>query len=201
MRDVDYKLSRAIAHKRSVLERVIERADCNTLGSSKVLDMVELAKSPIGGDTGLVGESTKDRIQINQRLSGALDRIIRRADLDPLGGAKVADMRRYAVEGLGRETIVAVAVQYEADMSSPKSQEVSIYPEMITVTAPPPYRHYHVLHPLGDRGVTVLNTNQGFITSRGRYVGREEAFKIAKTANQFIGDPIQQGKLFSEDLW
>jgi hypothetical protein len=42
---------------------------------------------------------------------------------------------------------------------------------------------------------------QGFITSDGEYVGREDALKIAKEAGQTILDVGPKGELYSEQLW
>ena len=42
---------------------------------------------------------------------------------------------------------------------------------------------------------------QGFITSDGFFVGREEAFQIAQEANQGNLHPENEAKLYSEDLW
>lgn len=45
---------------------------------------------------------------------------------------------------------------------------------------------------------------QGFMTSTGRYVGREEAFKIAKANHQIVHklfDGVEEGNLNSEDLF
>lgn len=46
--------------------------------------------------------------------------------------------------------------------------------------------------------------DQGFITSHDRYVGRAEAFKIAKSMNQIhhkMFDDVDEGSLNSEDLY
>jgi hypothetical protein len=44
--------------------------------------------------------------------------------------------------------------------------------------------------------------NQGFITSQGRYVDRDEAFTIAQAAGQLDGRHIHTpGSLWSEDLY
>lgn len=42
---------------------------------------------------------------------------------------------------------------------------------------------------------------QGFITSTGRFVNREEAYLIAKKANQLLNDFEGKSKLFSEDIY
>lgn len=68
---------------------------------------------------------------------------------------------------------------------------------------PPPARHHNVLHTFGS-GVKLHD--QGFLTSEGRYVDREEALKIATAAGQLNALRDQPGayrgkELFSEDLW
>ena len=42
---------------------------------------------------------------------------------------------------------------------------------------------------------------QGFITSKGRFVSREEAYLIAKNQNQLLNDFEGKAKLFSEDIY
>lgn len=42
---------------------------------------------------------------------------------------------------------------------------------------------------------------QGFITSEGRFVNREEAYLIAKKADQLLNDFEGKSKLFSEDIY
>lgn len=50
-------------------------------------------------------------------------------------------------------------------------------------------------------GKTCLDTTkQGFYTSWGRFVSREEALQIAKSAGQ-VSETISETKLFSEDLY
>lgn len=80
------------------------------------------------------------------------------------------------------------------------------YPEFLTVSAPPPFRHHHLMHPLYDLTDKKARTgpdNQGFLTNRGRFVGREEALQIALASGQpLIDHPSRHAtQLFSEDLW
>lgn len=42
---------------------------------------------------------------------------------------------------------------------------------------------------------------QGFVLSDYRFVGRVEAFEIAKAANQILPGEGKHGQLYSEDLW
>lgn len=51
----------------------------------------------------------------------------------------------------------------------------------------------------------VKNVTDGFMTSKGRFVGREDAWNIALYAGQIEhrcgGDTLNGGHLFSENLW
>jgi hypothetical protein len=73
-----------------------------------------------------------------------------------------------------------------------------------TQCMPPPNRHHNIMHLyFRETGRCVAPDEQGFITSTGRFVGREEAAKIARAAGQ-IGEAKKthpQDELFSEDLW
>jgi hypothetical protein len=95
---------------------------------------------------------------------------------------------------MSRETIVAAAIMVDD----------------VVAFVPQPGRHHHVMHSLWHQGVKTPAgpDKQGFVTSAGRFVGREEARKIAEEAKQLIprsgsGVPyvIQHPELFSEDVW
>lgn len=75
-----------------------------------------------------------------------------------------------------------------------------LYPNHLTVTAPPPARHHTLLHVVGHG---VAFEDQGFLTSTGRFVGREEGLQIAVASGQpMIDHPSRHSTwLFSEDLW
>ena len=45
------------------------------------------------------------------------------------------------------------------------------------------------------------NCTQGFITNKGRFVNREEAYSIAKKADQLLNDFEGKSKLFSENIY
>lgn len=67
-----------------------------------------------------------------------------------------------------------------------------------------PGRHHDCVKAMADAGLpTPIIGEQGFITSYGRFVGRELAHYIAKSAEQpFIERNGYRGdKLFSEDSW
>jgi hypothetical protein len=93
------------------------------------------------------------------------------------------------------ETIVAAAMLfYNAhDPGDPRAVA-------ITITAPPPARHHNLFVAYDHLGSP---DEQGFITSTGRFVGREEGLKIALTSGQpMIDHPSRSDHwLFSEDLW
>ncbi|CAN7302977.1 hypothetical protein LJR164_001579 [Phenylobacterium sp. LjRoot164] len=89
------------------------------------------------------------------------------------------------------ETIVAAAHLYDLGGSSdPRALPV-------IVSAPPPARHHNLFALAGSPD------ESGFLTSAGRFVGREEALLIARASGQpMIEHPARHERLlFSEDLW
>ena len=68
-----------------------------------------------------------------------------------------------------------------------------------------PGRHHDVVaHFLRERPMhNTIPTNhvQGFVTSTGRFVGREEACVIASIAGQITEKTQPADQLFSEDVW
>jgi len=67
---------------------------------------------------------------------------------------------------------------------------------------PKPKRHHHCIELAAKQlGKSVSNGTQGFMTSTGRYVLREEALIIAKAANQLLPRHQHPRELFSESLW
>jgi hypothetical protein len=66
-----------------------------------------------------------------------------------------------------------------------------------------PGRHHHVMalcFELNGKQTAEVK-KQGFITSYGRYVDREEALDLAKLNGQFSQEDIHKAKLYSEDVW
>lgn len=69
------------------------------------------------------------------------------------------------------------------------------------------YRHAHIINQLnqltGLRSVQseVGEYEQGFLTSRGRFVNREEGYTIAKEQNQIVNPQYGEKFLFSEHLY
>ena len=71
-----------------------------------------------------------------------------------------------------------------------------------TWSLPRPARHGDVMHVVFDEtgGLSTAQFEQGFLTTTGRFVNRQEAFVIAQEAGQLLEDDT--GKtLFSEDVW
>lgn len=103
------------------------------------------------------------------------------------------------------ETIVAAAVRIPVaeEYLQQTYRGRRMYPEKLIVTAPPPARHGTLMHPLPEGYQNCKFEDQGFITSTGRYVEREEALQIALASGQpMIDHPSRNPKyLFSEDLW
>lgn len=63
-------------------------------------------------------------------------------------------------------------------------------------------RHHNCLNAMAHTVDREVVKHQGFLTTRGRYVGREEALKIAIEAGQVVaGKTHTPDELFSEDLY
>lgn len=97
------------------------------------------------------------------------------------------------------ETIVAAAIRIEI----PQRYRDLGYPNFLSVSALPPARHHSLLHPVFTPiGHGVGPEDQGFLTSTGRYVGREEALEITLASGQPTRRTLTDAvRLFSEDLW
>lgn len=74
-----------------------------------------------------------------------------------------------------------------------------------TWSLPRPHRHHHILWAIDKAGLCAMTPGpdaQGFLTSDGRFVGREEAANIAVAAGQITRDQmVSKRDIFSEDLW
>ena len=103
------------------------------------------------------------------------------------------------------ETIVAAAIRFRLPKFFRHQvwQGEPVYPEHMTITAPPPARHGTLMHPTACTLGVTKGDDQGFLTSTGRYVGREEGLQIALDSGQrMIDHPSRHATLlFSEDLW
>ena len=103
------------------------------------------------------------------------------------------------------ETIVAAAVRIPVEERFRVKMWLGerSYPDFLTITAPPPARHHTLLHTMPPEMREPRGVDQGFITSTGRYVDREEALRIAIASGQpMIDHPSRHDRLlFSEDLW
>jgi hypothetical protein len=94
----------------------------------------------------------------------------------------------YRVQLMSTERIVAVAVKHSTG---------------VVLSLPPPNRHHHVLRIMSALDIYKIDEGrheQGFLTSRGRFVDRAEALEIAEAAGQVI-KKTPGGGLFSEDVW
>lgn len=128
-------------------------------------------------------------------------------------------MRRWAREGRERTGKPAPRVRPEAE----RIVRAAITIDDGVWSVPAPMRHHHVIWLMRfgstdqpsdtrdsgnnesqmDRSLRrVGGKAQGFLTSTGRFVSREEAWGIALAAGQIVrrvgGD---EGRLFSENLW
>lgn len=86
-----------------------------------------------------------------------------------------------------RERIVAAAVKVGA----------------VVVSAAAPARHGHLIQTIHNlnRKHHIPPSDQGFLTSTGRFVNRKEARMIADIEGQIIRDVHGLPELFSEDVW
>lgn len=77
------------------------------------------------------------------------------------------------------------------------------HPDGVVYATERPGRHHHCIELMGDcaRAGGANCSDQGFVTTHGRYVGREEALSIATQAGQLITKTPPPSQLFSEDLW
>lgn len=94
----------------------------------------------------------------------------------------------YLAERFKTEEIACVAVKY---------------PDIGVLALPAPARHHHVMWTrlLIDGERTAGDADQGFLTTKGRFVGREEGLKIATQHKQIVQKHGNEGLLFSEDMW
>jgi len=69
---------------------------------------------------------------------------------------------------------------------------------------PKPYRHHNVIRFMWEfcHIRPVVGEMQGFYDDKGRFLTREEAYKLAKMNGQLVSK-TEHGlhKLFSEDIW
>jgi hypothetical protein len=70
----------------------------------------------------------------------------------------------------------------------------------VVYSAPRPGRHHDVMREMRERDVDA-SIRQGFMTSLGRFVDREEALGIATRAGQIASKTNPAWMLFSEDMW
>lgn len=108
---------------------------------------------------------------------------------------------------LGGGVVAYMIVAFAAYMTVRRAQkeritQVAIRYEGAVYSLPSPNRHHHILLRLAQRNLDrwPISGQQGFVTSTGRFVNRNEAFMIAEKAGQLIRRH-KEGELFSEDLW
>lgn len=71
-----------------------------------------------------------------------------------------------------------------------------------TYGVPQPGRHHDVFRAMKAHGLpTPIGGEQGFVTSKGRFVNRREGLQIAIANSQIIAKTDPEDQLFSEDMW
>lgn len=86
---------------------------------------------------------------------------------------------------MDRPTIVAVDMEWRG----------------FVVTLPAPAQHSDMIHAVAQsipESEWPVSGNQGFLTSEGRFVGRNDAMELARAAGQVQSTA---DALYSEDLW
>lgn len=77
--------------------------------------------------------------------------------------------------------------------------------QSIIVAAPRPARHHNLWAYLEEYGVTIqarATVVQGFLSAKGYWLTRQQAFKMAREMNQIVNPTVfQPGQLYSENLW
>lgn len=99
------------------------------------------------------------------------------------------------------ERIVAAAIRrLEANRASVGDADQTAW---MTYSMPAPARHHHILYsmPAQNSREIIGPSQQGFLTSTGRWVSRKEAMGIAVAAGQVPPSKVTAPDLFSEDLW
>lgn len=73
----------------------------------------------------------------------------------------------------------------------------------VCYTLPRPARHHDITRMMVEKHALPIEAqrHQGFVTNTGRYVGREQACRIATNAGQIKQKTNPKNKLFSEDVW
>jgi hypothetical protein len=81
-------------------------------------------------------------------------------------------------------------------------ERAAIRHDMSFYSVPRPKRHAEVVRLMaaGGYGPEKMH-DQGFLTSRSRFVDRKEALQIALAAGQITAPKFQPNQLFSEDVW
>jgi hypothetical protein len=68
---------------------------------------------------------------------------------------------------------------------------------------PRPNRHHHIIRLIADEipGAHITQEWQGFLDDTGKFLGRQEAVKVARRCGQILVKTSPSYMLFSEDIW
>lgn len=93
----------------------------------------------------------------------------------------------------------------EAKKAEPQERIIAAAINMgAVISLPPPARHPTIIQTMDLQmnmdGTLAMPFTQGFLTDRGRFVNRVEAYYLAYRAGQIKGDKPTP-TLYSEDLW
>ena len=92
-------------------------------------------------------------------------------------------------EALPHEEIACAAIKYD---------------DIGVLFLPAPARHHHIMWTrlfIDGESSHPPKANQGFLTTKGRFVDRVEGLKIATARGQIEHKHGNEGELYSEDMW
>jgi len=88
------------------------------------------------------------------------------------------------------------------DRSIERIERAAVLHDDVVYSVPRPGRHHDVCQSMWRIGLPPeAQRVQGFVTSLGRFVDREEGVAIAREAGQIVGKTGPDRLLFSEDMW
>lgn len=100
---------------------------------------------------------------------------------------------------LSRSTVAQIAAP---QIGIERVERAAILHDDHVYSIPRPGRHHNICHAMHELGMPIeAQRVQGFTTSRGRFVDREEGVVIARAAGQIIRKTGPERLLFSEDMW
>ena len=89
----------------------------------------------------------------------------------------------------------------DRDDKEEKIDRAAVYKDGTVYSLPRPARHHSVLQAMDAAGIEQRGSEQGFVTTAGRWARRKPALFIARAAGQIVRETAPAHGLFSEDVW